>query len=337
MYEGFEEDYGKPIIKKGNIALFKKMNNPPIQWLIEDVLKEKGIGVLYGPSGSMKSYSAVDLACRMVNGMEFNGKPLKQGEVIYIAGEAADETNERIEAWLKYHNKSERPFVQPEAIQIHNGTDMNSLIEIIRSGEAGNVKLVIFDNLADCSVGVSLSDPDDVGEKIKPQLLAFVQQTKAAVLLLHHTGHNESHERGAKVLRDMTDTTIKAKKSTNMFDLTWKLEKVRRRQPSEELRFHIRDVSNVVNIQNMAIMVDGPRDKAAVFVEDDPDDTNPIVDYLTEHGLVEEERNTIAKALDMWRAAKSCVNSTFERYEKEAIESELIEKDGKTLRISPQA
>lgn len=260
MYEGFEEDYGTPLYADGKVALYKEIRKPAIKWLVDGLLKEKGIGLLYGSSGSMKSYSAVDLACRMANGMDFHGKVMQKMNVIYVAGEASDETAERIEAWCEYHHMDEKPFLQPWALDIHKSEDMDALKRLTK--KIGNVGLVVFDNLADCTAGVKLSDPDDVGEKIKPQLLSFVQQTKAAVLILHHTGHDQGHERGARVLRDMTDTTIKAKKEANMFDVTWKIEKLRRMGPQPEIHFHIEDISDLVDIPNIAIMKSGKRSEA---------------------------------------------------------------------------
>lgn len=257
MHTNYQDDYGKPLFVEGSIALYQEMKSPPIRWLIDGVLKERGIGMLYGSSGAMKSYAAVDLACRMANGMDFHGRSMEGGAVIYIAGEAAEETNERITAWVKYHGKGVRPYVCPWAVNISDSEQMANLTTIVQ--RVGNVKLVILDNLADCSVGVKLNEPDDVGEHIKPAMLSFVKESKAAALILHHTGHDKGHERGARVLRDMTDTTIYAAKQQNNFDLDWTLQKVRRGQNGEKLHFHFRDVSEIVGIDNVGVMVTGKR------------------------------------------------------------------------------
>ncbi len=321
MYDGYENDYGRPLLVNGKVALYKKLQNPPIKWLIHEVLKERGIGVLYGSSGSMKSYSAVDLACRMVNGMDFHGRPMERGEVIYVAGEAAEETDERIDMWLEYHGKTERPFVCPWAIQLHDLDQMQDLITLIK--QVGNVRLVIFDNLADCSVGVKLSDPDDVGERIKPAVLSFVKESKAAMLMLHHTGHDESHERGAKVIRDMADTTIKATKGKNMFDLEWKLQKVRRRPEGQVINLHIKDISDVVGIPNAAIILGGKRSEAARIVDYE---TGEVIDeveqevqrtaadelaaYIRSHGGDVNARD-VQMALGWWNESKGAPSQTY--------------------------
>lgn len=341
MYDNYQEDFGMPLFTKGRVALYKDMKSPPIKWLVQDVFKEHGIGILFGGSGSMKSYAAVDLACRMTNGMDFNGKALEHGNVIYIAGEASDETNERITAWLRFYNKTERPLVCPWAVQIHKTDEMNDLADLIE--QVGNVRLVIFDNLADCSVGVKLNDPDDVGEHLKPAVLSFVKQTKAAMLMLHHTGHNERDERGAKVLRDMTDTSIKAVKQTNKFDLVWTLKKVRRRQAEgEELHFHIKDISAVVDIDNAAVLVAGKRTPVGDVVEEAAlvpenvlelrNSTDRLEHYLEQHG---GEADAIAAQVELgWR--KDGSNKPSQTYYDALNGSDRISKQGRLLVLIPE-
>lgn len=340
MYEGYMNDYGAPEYEGKFIALYKKMETPPIKWLVKDVLKERGIGILFGSSGAMKSYASVDLACRMVNGMDFHGKPMEQGNVIYIAGEAADETAERIEAWLEYHGKTERPLLCPWAVQIHNRDHMTDLVMLVK--KVGNVKLVIFDNLADCSVGVRLNEPDDVGEHIKPAALSFVKEARAAMLMLHHTGHDNAEERGARVLRDMTDTSIKAEKQKNNFDLVWTMRKLRRMQAGAKIDFHIKDISQQVGIDNAAIILSGKRGEAVDLTTGEIVDETPdnVVELRTAserlEAFIAEQggRASVESVIDNfdWRRENGKAKSTYY----DALKgTRQVEKDGEYLVLVP--
>lgn len=253
MYTGYEEDYGKPLIAVGNYAFYREVKTRPVNWLIEGLLKERGIGMLYGSTGAMKSFAAVDIACRVANGMPVAGKPTQQTEVLYIAGEASEETWERIEAWKKFHGKSNGPIVCNWARPIHT-SEIEHLIEATLELNAG---LVIIDNLADATVGLALSNPDEVGEYLKPNILGFVKQAKAAILMLHHTGHNDRDERGARVLRDMADTTIKAFKNTDYpTKYRWEVQKLRRVPQDQwyDFFFEIADVEDQTGIDNAGVV-----------------------------------------------------------------------------------
>src|SRR4051812_1287674 len=58
---------------------------PPCKkWIIDGVLPE-GVSALYGPSGSGKSFVALDIAGSIVTGKPFLGKfPVREGIVVYL-------------------------------------------------------------------------------------------------------------------------------------------------------------------------------------------------------------------------------------------------------------
>ena len=51
---------------------------PPAEWLVHSILPEKGVAAIYGPSGSGKSFLAIDLAVSISNGKSHCLVPLKQ-------------------------------------------------------------------------------------------------------------------------------------------------------------------------------------------------------------------------------------------------------------------
>jgi hypothetical protein len=334
MDDSVINEYGTPLVHHGRAAIYESINMPPIKWLIDGLLKLKGIGSIYGSNGTMKSYTAIDLACRMVNGMDFHGHQMKQSDVVYIAGEAEDEVQERIDAWIAYHGATNRPKLIPWSINIGSKGEMQDLTESVMDFE-GSVKLVVFDSLSDCSSGTALSDPDKVNESLKPALLDFVRITKASVLLVHHTGYNESHERGAKVLRDMTDTTIKVTKGNSK--ITWKVEKLRRAKAGKTIHFGFKDVSDLVGIENALIITSEStetvdQEAGEIIAEKGVPKRETRVDKLC--NLLADNYGSMmwkdaAKELGWWNAeANKATNNYYE-----AIKDGRIRKEGDLLQL----
>src|SRR5947209_2819298 len=59
----------------------------PLPWLIEGLLPASSLAVLAGGSGVGKSFIALDIACSIASGIDWHGRSVMQGDVVYVAGE----------------------------------------------------------------------------------------------------------------------------------------------------------------------------------------------------------------------------------------------------------
>ena len=59
----------------------------PVNPLIEGLLDEGALSVIYGDSGSGKTFAALDMTFHKSAGLDWNGKKVKSGIVIYVAAE----------------------------------------------------------------------------------------------------------------------------------------------------------------------------------------------------------------------------------------------------------
>jgi AAA domain/CHC2 zinc finger len=76
----------------------------PVNALIEDLLDEGALSVIYGDSGSGKTFAALDTAFHVSAGLSWNGKKVKRGLVVYVAAEGGRRIKRRIAALKKrYH------------------------------------------------------------------------------------------------------------------------------------------------------------------------------------------------------------------------------------------
>jgi len=71
------------------------VSSPP-EWIIKDILPTESLSVLFGESGTGKSFLALDLCLSIARGSEWHGHHVdRAGAVIYICGEGASGVKRR--------------------------------------------------------------------------------------------------------------------------------------------------------------------------------------------------------------------------------------------------
>lgn len=75
-------------------------------WLIKGVLPQADLVVLYGASGSGKSFVALDMAAALARGVPWRGRKVRQTNVVYVAAEGAGGFRKRMQAY-GIHNEVE--------------------------------------------------------------------------------------------------------------------------------------------------------------------------------------------------------------------------------------
>ena len=76
---------------------------PPDE-LIEGLITAGAASVLYGDSNSGKTFVAIDMACSVARGVDWQGRKVEQGAVVYIAAESPGSVQGRLQEYQKYHN-----------------------------------------------------------------------------------------------------------------------------------------------------------------------------------------------------------------------------------------
>jgi hypothetical protein len=93
-------------------------------WLIPGLLPAHGIGMLYGESGSFKSFLALDMALSLAFGIPGQwGAPPVKNDVLFLAGEGPVATaKKRWPAWMEWQNiefrNDHRFFISPKCRSI---------------------------------------------------------------------------------------------------------------------------------------------------------------------------------------------------------------------------
>jgi len=192
------------------LSLPDMLNAPqPPDWIIRGYLEGDTLAILFGESGSMKSFVALDMALCVASGRPWHSFTVpKPGLVLYIAAEGSRGLAKRIKAFVVAHPMDMKAplFTLPEPVQFLDQTEAEQAEEAIAAvaETSGPPRLIIIDTLARCFGG---------DENSSQEMSAFVAaldhlrvRFKCAVLVVHHSGLQEKNRaRGSSVLRAALD------------------------------------------------------------------------------------------------------------------------------------
>lgn len=197
-------------------------------WLIKGLLPEQAFGIVYGDSGSYKSFCVLDWAACIATGCDWMGCKTAQGTVVYVAAEGATGFKKRVKAWEMEHNRNQplgQLAILGMPVFLDQNTDVKELVGAIRESVESNglpaPKLVVFDTLSRCLVQSDENSAKEMNTVIR--LCQEVQtQLQVTVILVHHSGKDDAKgARGSSVLRAACDFEFKVSRKS---DLTYQLE-----------------------------------------------------------------------------------------------------------------
>jgi hypothetical protein len=188
-------------LRKRTLANFVRADQvaiSPVDWLIEDWITKDCLAGLVGPSGSCKSFLAVDWACRVATGTPWSGHDVGQGAVFYLAGEGQAGLRKRIEGWSTHSGVSidAAPLYLAASLPVMadqlNAAVVISEIEALADSSGMAPALIIVDTLARAMAGHNENSAEHMGN-----LIVCIDRLRqswpgATVLMVHHTGHEAS-------------------------------------------------------------------------------------------------------------------------------------------------
>lgn len=212
--------------------------------LIEGIAKPMSIGYLYGPSGKGKSFITLYLAYCIATGKDWRtgAKINTPRKVLYIAAEGELDFCLRRCILEDYYNESApNLYILPKNLQVteENIEELESAIK----QSMGSAALVVIDTL-------SQTNPlDESNEALAQYLrhLAPLKDSGATVLIIHHTGIDESRSRGGTALPSNTDFRMRV--DGDMPYITLSVEKVKAGPKPEPQQFEL--ISHQSNNQKL--------------------------------------------------------------------------------------
>ena len=201
---------------------------PAASWTVHEILPDCGIGVIWGASGSGKTFAALDLGCAIVRGVPWHGRDVERGGVLYVATEG--NLRGRIDAYLHHHG------IGPEALDglrilqsrinlLDHNADLPKLLERIRALDLDGIRLIVIDTLNRAMPGGNENASDDMGRMVDAAT-AIMEATGSTVMYVHHSGKEESKgSRGHSSLKAACDFELSVRRDGDVRSIH--VEKVR--------------------------------------------------------------------------------------------------------------
>lgn len=182
-------------------------------WLIQKYLDQNSTALIFGPSGSGKSFVAIDLGLSIAaEKKDWHGHKIAQdGAVFYIAGEGVDGIKKRRKAWLKSNRIDVAIpfFVTNGPVQVLDEksiADLEFRIDELKLKHKVDPALIVIDTL-----NRNFGDGDENSTKDMTLFISSIDRIRrrydnCSVLIVHHSGKSDTHNaRGASALKASMD------------------------------------------------------------------------------------------------------------------------------------
>jgi hypothetical protein len=163
-----------------------------IDWIVDDLIPEQAVGMIFGASGTFKSFIAIDLCCHVANGMDFIGKETRKAPVLYLASEGGAGIYRRIQAWHKHHGLpiSDDIWLVTTPLILTVKEQLEALVAAMHRMKV-KPALVVIDTLSQTFAGDENSS-NDIASYIRAINTDVRAQFGCSAIIIHHTGHNAS-------------------------------------------------------------------------------------------------------------------------------------------------
>jgi hypothetical protein len=195
-------------------------SNPiAIKYLIDGFVEENITGLVYGPSENGKSLVLLDWAFCITNGIQWEGRKTKQSEVLIIAGEGHAGYTRRLKALeIKYGmTTSTDLLISKSSIRLDDPDYCNDVAQFLKDSNR-NPSLIIIDTLHRNMEGDENSSRDIAN--VLGNIDQYFRSTGAAVIIVHHTGHNQDRARGSSSIRASVDSEYSVFRDNNTITLS---------------------------------------------------------------------------------------------------------------------
>jgi RecA/RadA recombinase len=185
----------------------------PMEWVVRGVLPRAELAVIYGESGSGKSFLTLDLCAAISRGLAWRDRSTMAGRCVYVCAEGAGGFRSRLRAYAlaKSVELHELPAVIADA---PNLLEVKDAVAITRSILAwGKVDVIVIDTLSATTPGGNENSGEDMG-RVLSHCKAIHKKTGALVVLIHHSGKDATRgARGWSGLRAAADAEMEVTRS----------------------------------------------------------------------------------------------------------------------------
>jgi len=196
-------------------------------FIVNGLIQANESGLMYGDSGSKKTFLAIHIACCVASGMACFGKGVREGLVYYFAAEDPAGVRERVRGWEQAYNGGDPlPTMQliPRAFDLLNQEKQDKFVSSVEAlysvlpPERRKTSLIIVDTLSANNSAMNIGGKalDENSNNDMATMLTkateLARRLGASILFIHHSGKDsEKGARGASALRANVGYEIKVR------------------------------------------------------------------------------------------------------------------------------
>lgn len=192
---------GVPLLKLAEL----REQAQAVRWLCKHVVPADSVGMLFGASGTFKSFLALDLALHVAHGLPWLGRKTQRGQVVYVAAEGGAGLWSRIHAW---HAARRMRWEDAWMVVVPVAVDLgNDAWRVVEAAQRMGVTpaLVVVDTLSQTYSGEENS-AGEMAAYLREIGVRFRALWHCATMLVHHSGHQATERpRGSSALRANID------------------------------------------------------------------------------------------------------------------------------------
>lgn len=188
---------------------------PPLRWLVKGMVPASGVGSIFGPSQTYKSFVALDLLAHIASARpQWFEKKVKCAPCVYVPFEGKGGIPQRVAAWRDAHDgmSTNIRFIE-DPINLRQQEDRDRLVETLdHNGWAGGV--LCIDTLA-AAAGMEF---EENGSKDMGEMIAILNELQrrlgGIVLVVHHSGKDKTKgPRGHSSLAAALDFAVECERT----------------------------------------------------------------------------------------------------------------------------
>ncbi len=204
---------------------YAELPQPPIDYIVSELISNSSLNVFYGEAGSKKTYMALNMAVAVANGLDWLGFTTKKSPVLIIDEESGEKRlSRRLNEVMKGYNcksSGQLYFISLAGFKLDKKED----VKVIESEiSKTNSKLVIFDALADIMDGDENSKKDV--QPVMNNLRKIADNTDSSIILIHHANKGGGY-RGSSAIKASSDLMIQVTSDLDDPIINFKTEKNR--------------------------------------------------------------------------------------------------------------
>lgn len=209
-------DFQKIVTQHDRFTVFRasdyRKGYASASWIVEDFIPLAQVGMVYGASGSGKTFFVLDMVAAIAQGKPWRNLKTTAASVAYVASEASRGIMPRLEGYYQGHidgslddgNLDNLKIIE-DAPDLSNLLDVKQLISKVEA--SGPTSLIVIDTLSASHAGNENSSQD---MSIVMKHCRLISDTLTAmVLLVHHTGKEEAKgARGSSAIFAACDVVL---------------------------------------------------------------------------------------------------------------------------------